>query len=99
MVFWLAKQLCKFGEQACDNALKMTKEMLGSYEGQDFNMAFLGQQCVAHTMMLAELKAIESVGPQELKQIASRAAGKVQQHLDKAKSIAQKLEDDRKTRS
>lgn len=91
-------QLCEIGEQACANSLKMTKEMLGNYEGQDFSMAFLGQQCVAHTMMLAELKAIESVGPKELQQIASQAAMKVEKHLDKAKQLAKKLEDDRKSR-
>ncbi|QDV25834.1 DUF4142 domain-containing protein [Aureliella helgolandensis] len=93
------KELCEIGEQACENALKMTKEMLNGYEGQDFNMAYLGQQCVMHTMMLAELKAIESSGLQELQEIAQQASAKVQQHLDKAKQIAKKLEDDSKARS
>jgi predicted outer membrane protein len=93
-------QLSKLAEQACDNALDMTKEMLSQYEGQDFNMAFLGQQCVAHITMLAELKAIESAGPQELQQVAQEAAKKVEQHLEKCKQLAKKLEDDRKnTRS
>lgn len=91
------KQLCQVAEQACNNALQMTKEMLSNYEGQDFNMAFLGQQCVAHTMMLAELKAIESVGPEELKQVASDAASKVEEHLQKAKQLAKKLQDDQKS--
>ncbi len=93
------EELCKIAEQACENALKMNKEMLGNYEGQDFNMAFLGQQCVAHTMMLAELNAIESNGPKELQQLASEAANKVESHLDQAKKLAKKLEDDRKSRS
>ncbi|SMP64455.1 Predicted outer membrane protein [Neorhodopirellula lusitana] len=89
-------ELCQIAEQACDNALQMTKEMLGNHEGQDFDMAFLGQQCVAHTMMLAELKAIESTGPQELQQVAQEASQKVKQHLDHCKQLAKKLEDDRK---
>lgn len=93
------QELCDVTEAACDNALKMTKDMLGKYEGQDFNMAFLGQQCVAHTMLLAELKAIESKGPKELQTIAQEAAEKVQMHLEKAKQLAKKLEDDRKSRS
>jgi predicted outer membrane protein len=92
------KELCKVSEQACENALKMTKEMLSNYDGQDFNMAFLGQQCVAHTMMLAELKAIESTGPKELRDLASQAAKKVETHLEKAKQLAKKLEDDSKSR-
>ncbi|MCO8123179.1 DUF4142 domain-containing protein [Stieleria sp. TO1_6] len=90
------QELCDIGEQACENALQMTKEMLGKYQGQDFSMAFLGQQCVAHTMMLAELRAIETTGPQELREIAGQAAGTVKQHLEMAKQLAKQLEDDRK---
>ncbi|WP_345682748.1 DUF4142 domain-containing protein [Novipirellula caenicola] len=89
------KELCQIGEQAYDNALKMTKEMLNNYEGQDFNMAFLGQQTVAHTMLLAELQAIESNGPQSLQPIVQQASSKVQMHLDKTKQLAKKFEDDR----
>ncbi len=93
------KELCRIAEQACENSLKMTKDMLSKYKGQDFNMAFLGQQCVAHTMMLAELKAIESSGPQELQQMAQEASQKVEQHLEKSKQLAKKLEDDRKNKN
>lgn len=92
-------QLCKIGEIACENSLKMTKEALGKLEGQDFTMAYLGQQCVAHTTMLAELKAIETAGPEDLREVASKAAGKVQEHLEKAKQLAKKFEDDRKSKS
>lgn len=92
-------ELCQIGEQACQNVLTMTKEMLGTYQGQDFNMAFLGQQCIAHTMMLGELKAIESDGPKELRQFASQAAAKVEKHLEKTKLLAKKLQDDGKPRS
>ncbi len=93
------KELVQIAEQACENSLKMTKDMLSNYDGQDFDMAFLGQQCVAHTMMLAELKAIESAGPQELQPLAQEISQKVQQHLEKAKQLAKKLEDDRKKQS
>lgn len=96
---FVPKQLVQIAEQACENALQMTKEMLSQYEGQDFNRAFLGQQIVAHTMMLAELQAIESTGPQELQPIAQEASTKVEEHLKTAKQIANRLEDDRKSRS
>ena len=90
------EELCKISEQACENALKMTKEMLGKYEGQNFNMAFLGQQCVAHIMMLAELKAIESVGPKELNEVAKDGISKTEKHLEKCLQLAKKLESDEK---
>tara|TARA_R110002049_G_scaffold50370_3_gene143140 strand:+ start:186265 stop:187068 length:804 start_codon:yes stop_codon:yes gene_type:complete len=93
------RQLCQISEQACDNASKMTKDMLSKYDGQNFNMAFLGQQCVAHTMMIAELKAIESNGPEELQSFAQQAIEKVQQHLDKAKQLAKQLEDNEPSNS
>jgi len=93
------QELVSIGEQACENSLKMTKEMLNNYQGQDFNMGFLGQQIVAHTMALAELKAIESSGPRELQQIASEAASTIEKHLEKAKQLAKKLETDSRSRS
>lgn len=89
-------EFCKLGERACENNLKLTKEMLSDYKGQDFNMAFLGQQCVAHTMALSELRAIETEGPQALKETANEGAKKVDEHLKAIKKLAKKLEDDRK---
>jgi predicted outer membrane protein len=89
-------QLTQIMEEACDNSLKMTKEMLSNYQGQDFQMAFLGQQIVAHIEQLAELKALENSGPEELKSLVGEASKKVQAHLEKAKQLAKKLEDDRK---
>ncbi len=87
------QELCDIGEQACENALKMTKEMLSKYEGEEFEMAYLGQQCVAHTIMLAELKAIESNGPRELREVATKASKKVEAHLEKAKSLAKERQE------
>ncbi len=84
------QQLCNIMEEACETNLKMTKEMLGQYQGSDLKMAYLGQQCVAHTMMLAELKAIHDQGPNELKSVAQQAMPKVQHHLDMAKQLSKK---------
>ncbi len=87
------RELCQLMEKACDNSLQMTKQMLEQYDGQDFTMAYLGQQIVAHTMMLAELKAIESDGPESLHSIAQAAIKKTENHLEKAKQLAMKYED------
>lgn len=87
------KELCKISEQACDNALKMTKEMLNNQSNDDFNMAYLGQQYVTHTMMLAELKAIQSEGPQELQSTVGQAIDKIEKHLNKVKQLSKKLAD------
>lgn len=87
-------ELCQIMEQAHQNSLQMTKQMLSQYEGQDFQMGFLSQQIVAHTMMLGELKAIESSGPQELQPIVQKAIQKTESHLEKSKQLAKKLEDE-----
>ncbi len=93
------QMLISIASQACDNNLKMTKEMLSKHEGQDFKMAFLGQQIVAHTASLAEMKAIGSSGPEKLKTIAQQASPKIEEHLEAAKKLAKKFEDDRDTGS
>ncbi len=77
----------------------MTKQMLGKLEGEDFNMAFLGQPFVALTMILAELKAVESEGPTELRTFATQAIPNVEKHIESAKQSAKKLQDERKSRS
>lgn len=87
-------ELCEIMAQACENNLQMTKDMLSKYEGQDFQMAFLGQQAVAHGMMLAELKAINSTGPDSLTSFTETAIKKVEMHLEKTKQLAKKFEKD-----
>jgi len=86
------QELLKISEQACENSLKMTKEMLGKYDGEKFNMAFVSYQCVVHNMMLAELKAIESVGPKELNEVAKNEIITAEKHLEKFKQLAKKLD-------
>ena len=89
------QMLCTIMDEACDNNLEMTKQMLQEHEGQDFKMAFIGHQIVAHTASLAEMKAIQSSGPAQLKQLAQQATPKIEEHLDMAKKMAKKFEDDR----
>jgi len=93
-------QLLCITEQAAQNHLDMTTKMLKRYEGQeqDFAMAFLGQQIAAHTWLVAELDAIVSAGPEELRPLAERAMQVSQGHLEKARQLAQKYEDDRRAR-
>ncbi len=88
------QKLVDIGKQVCEKNLQMTKGMLQSYEGQDFQMAFLGQQVVAHTAMLSELEVLSQQGPQEIRDIASKAKEKVSNHLERAKQLAKQLEGD-----
>jgi len=86
-------QLVAVLDQAADTELQMTKQMLQEYQGQDFEMGYIGQQIVAHTCMLAKLQALKNSGPQELQQMATQGEQTARQHLDMAKQIAQQLKD------
>lgn len=87
----IPQELCNIMDKAGANALTMTKEMLQNYDGEEFEMAFVGHQVVAHMMMLAELKAIESEELDQISQIAGQAATKTEQHLEELKAIAKDL--------
>jgi len=86
-------QLVAVLDQAADTELQMTKQMLQEYQGQDFEMGYLGQQIVAHTCMLAKLQALKNSGPQELQELVTKGEQTTRQHLDMAKQIAQQLKD------
>lgn len=85
------QQLIAVVDQAGDNELQMTKDMLQKKEGEDFDMCYIGQQIVAHTCMLAKLEAIKNSGPDDLEPIVTHAAETTRQHLDMATKIAEEL--------
>ncbi|QEG36944.1 DUF4142 domain-containing protein [Bythopirellula goksoeyrii] len=90
------KQLLTIQKKAADNYQVSSIMMLNNYQGQDFDMAFLGMQIGAHTWSLAELKALDSVGNEQFQQIVAEARSKVEQHLAEAKRLSKKFEDDQK---
>jgi len=85
--------LCDIMDKASENALSMTKDMLQNYDGEEFDMAFVGQQVVAHVMLIAELKAIESQDLDQVSQLAGEATSTVEQHLEELKKLAKELKD------
>jgi hypothetical protein len=88
-------ELCQILERANENTLTMLQEMLRAHEGQDFQMAFLGQQAVAQTILLAELNAMQSSAKfQDIKPIVQQAIAQTMRHLDRAKQLASQFEKD-----
>jgi len=83
--------LVAIAEQSSDNELQMTKEMLQKHEGDDFDMAYIGQQIVAHTCMVAHLQALRTSGPQELQQFVTEGEREAREHLEHATKIAHEL--------
>jgi len=82
-------------EDACKMHLEMTKKMLSKQKGQNFDMAYLVHTISSHTWLLAELKAIGDANVQcdELQAHVDRAQNVVTEHLEMAKELAKKIED------
>lgn len=77
--------------QATENYVQSTTEMLSKYQGQEFDMGFLGFTIGSHTWAVAELKAMDSVGDDKFQKLISDATTKVQQHMMKAEELSQEL--------
>jgi predicted outer membrane protein len=79
--------------------LALTKQLFEKYEGQDFDMAYLGQQTVAHVQMMATLHAMKDYGSKEFQQIVAGGTETVKQHFQHVQALSKRLEDDRRTPS
>lgn len=87
------QEILKIEQKAAQNYIHASTRMLERYQGQDFDMGFLGFQIGAHTWALSELKAMDSVGDEQFQQLVSDATQKIEHHLEQARQLAQKFED------
>jgi predicted outer membrane protein len=83
----------KIMQKIAKNELAMTKEVLMRYEGQDFDMGYLGQQILAHTQMLAKLYALQDQGTPEFQTAVKDMIGTVNDHFKHATQLSRQLED------
>jgi len=86
-------QMLQIATRASQIELAMTRQLLEKYSGQDFDMAYLGQQIVAHTHMLAVLEAMKNEGPREFQQLVTQGIETTKHHLGEATRLAKSLED------
>ena len=86
-------ELNQVRDTAAKYKLSLTKQMLEEYQGQDFDMGYLGQQIVAHIEMLAKLKAMENHGSPEFQQTVKKGIQTTEGHLKQARALAMQLED------
>lgn len=86
-------QMLQIATRAAQIELAMTRQLLEKYSGQDFDMAYLGQQIVAHTHMLAVLEAMKNEGPREFQQLVAQGIEVTKHHMGEATRLAKSLED------
>ncbi len=77
--------------QATENYVASTTEMLSQYDGQEFDMGFIGFTIGSHTWALAELKAMDSVGDEKFQTLINDATTKIEQHMMKAEQLSKEL--------
>jgi predicted outer membrane protein len=69
----------------------MVSDELNQKRGHDFDMAYMGMQCAAHTSMLAELKALKKHTHGEFADLVAEGEKTTKEHLDHAKSIIEDI--------
>lgn len=89
-------RLCAINHRAAEKNLAISKQMLEQYQGQDFDMAFLGMQIGGHAWLLSELESLEGIGSPEFQKLVASTTKTVQEHLAHAKALSKKFEDDRR---
>ena len=72
--------------------LESAKKELMSKSGAEFDRCYIGQQIGAHMMVADELEVFRNYASEKLRQGLTDALPQVQEHLQHAKSIAEKLE-------
>ncbi len=85
-------ELCMINHRTADSELARSKKMLDEYEGEDFDMAYLGMQIGGHTWLLSELEAIQNVGTPQFQKLVADATKIAKEHLEKAQELTEQLE-------
>ncbi len=86
--------MLRVAHQAAKNKLSMTKQLLEQKEGRDFDKCYLGQQILAHIEMVSTLHAMKDHGSQRFQTVAEEGLETAEQHLNHARQLAQRLEND-----
>lgn len=82
----------KIGKRAGEIELQMTKELLSTFQGHEFDMAYIGQQIAGHTHMVATLKAMEEGTTGDFQAVVKEGAKAAEMHLNHAKEISAQLQ-------
>jgi len=87
-------RILNIDRQATENYVQSTTEMLNKYQGQEFDMGFLGFTIGSHSWALAELMAMDSIGDEKFQKLVSDATTKVEQHMMRAEKLSKELGSD-----
>jgi predicted outer membrane protein len=86
------QQVAQFEQQVKQQCLNLTMTELGRKQGAEFDKAYIGQQLVAHTQMLAQLQAAQQHASSELQPIIQQGTQMTEHHLAQARQIMEQLD-------
>jgi predicted outer membrane protein len=87
------QQMVEFAKEVKQECLNLTTQELGRKQGADFDKCYIGQQLVAHTGMLAELKTAQRhVTNEQLRPIIQQGTQMTEHHLAQARQIMEQLD-------
>jgi predicted outer membrane protein len=88
-----AQKMVQFAREVKQECLNLTTQELGRKQGMEFDKAYIGQQIVAHTGMLAELKTAQRhLQNQQLRPIIQEGTQMTEHHLAQARQIMEQLD-------
>jgi predicted outer membrane protein len=86
-------------KEAAQKCLQRTRDLLSESQGDEFDMAYIGQQIVGHIQMIAKLEASQDHVSPELQQVIRQGAQGAEQHLKQAQTIADEIKSGAKSSS
>lgn len=86
------QQMLDLGREIKEECLALTQAELGRKQGAEFDKCYIGQQLVAHTAMLAELKAGQRHVSSQLRPVLQQGAQMAEHHLAQARTIMEQLD-------
>ena len=92
-------QMVQFAKQVKQECLNLTQAELGRKQGAEFDKCYIAQQIVAHTGMLAHLRASQQHVSNELQPIIQEGTKMTEHHLAQARQIMEQLENEGGARS
>lgn len=82
------EQACK---QVAARCLASSKKFLGEKKGSDFDMAYVGSQCVVHQQMIDKATVLRQYASADLRSTIDKGIESAENHLGHAKELIEKL--------
>ena len=78
-------------QQIASRSIASTEKSLGSKKGTDFDMAYVGSQCVLHQQMIDKASVLRQYASPELQSMIDKGIEAAESHLDHAHQLIEKL--------